>query len=189
MPRSVIEALNHESGDARGHRGAFSITMTLEPSNSCTKAVRTPTCCPINNGEPACLTTAFLTTSSASVIGFKPIAKQSSLSSGTWINVLLRSIANSRPSTLMQPRRGAKRRESKLPAAKRLGARQDGRSSKREGILEVIKGAAAGLSRREILDKMGLKGNKSGEMSVSNALTALTKAMHVRREGGKYHSA
>ena len=72
---------------------------------------------------------------------------------------------------------------------KAKGARQAGRSSKREGILEVIKGAAAGLSRREILDKMGLKGNKSGEMSVSNALTALTKAMHVRREGGKYHSA
>ena len=72
---------------------------------------------------------------------------------------------------------------------KATGARQAGRSSKREGILEVIKGAAAGLSRREILDKMGLKGNKSGEMSVSNALTALTKAMHVRREGGKYHSA
>ena len=59
---------------------------------------------------------------SGSVIGFKPIAKQSSLSSGSWINVLLRSIANSRPSTLMQPRRGAKRRESKLPAAKRRGA-------------------------------------------------------------------
>jgi hypothetical protein len=36
---------------------------------------------------------------------------------------------------------------------------------------------------------MGIKGDKSAEMSVSNALTAMTKAMHVRREGGKYHAA
>jgi hypothetical protein len=34
----------------------------------------------------------------------------------------------------------------------------------------------AGLSRGEIRERMGLKGNKSGEMSVSDALTALTKA-------------
>ena len=34
---------------------------------------------------------------------------------------------------------------------------------------------------------MGLKGNKSGEMSVSNALTALTKTNQVTRQtGGKY---
>ena len=43
-----------------------------------------------------------------------------------------------------------------------------------------------GLSRGEILERMGLKGDKSGEMSVSNALTALTKRNQVRREGGKY---
>jgi hypothetical protein len=48
---------------------------------------------------------------------------------------------------------------------------------------------AAGLSRGEILEKMGLKGDKSGEMSVSNALTALTKRNEVRRAGGKYHAA
>ena len=46
-----------------------------------------------------------------------------------------------------------------------------------------------GLSRGEILERMGLKGNKSGEMSVSNALTALTKGNQVRRDGGKYHAA
>jgi hypothetical protein len=43
-----------------------------------------------------------------------------------------------------------------------------------------------GLSRGEILERMGLKGDKSGEMSVSNALTALTKRNEVRREGGRY---
>jgi hypothetical protein len=32
---------------------------------------------------------------------------------------------------------------------------------------------------------MGLKGNKAGEMSVSNALTALTKSQQVERRGGE----
>jgi hypothetical protein len=36
---------------------------------------------------------------------------------------------------------------------------------------------------------MGLKGNKSGEMSVSNALTALTKKNQIRRDGRAYHGA
>jgi hypothetical protein len=62
------------------------------------------------------------------------------------------------------------------------------RGSKRDQLLQVIKDGN-GLTRGEILEKMGLKGNKSGEMSVSNALTALTKANQVRREGGKYLQA
>jgi hypothetical protein len=33
---------------------------------------------------------------------------------------------------------------------------------------------------------MGLKGNKSAEKSVSNALTALTKSNQVFRRDGKY---
>jgi hypothetical protein len=45
-----------------------------------------------------------------------------------------------------------------------------------------------GLSRGEILEHMGLKGDKSGEMSVSNALTALAKSNQVHREGGKYRA-
>lgn len=63
------------------------------------------------------------------------------------------------------------------------------RGSKREGILEAIKGAASGLSRGELLQALGLKGDKSGEMSVSNALTALTKSNQVARREGKYHAA
>src|SRR5262245_34523949 len=55
------------------------------------------------------------------------------------------------------------------------GPRQGRRGSKREGILAAIKNAASGLSRGELLQALGLKGDKSGEMSVSNALTALTK--------------
>jgi len=62
------------------------------------------------------------------------------------------------------------------------------RSSRREELLKVIK-AGHGLTRGEILDKMGLKGNKAGEMSVSNALTALTKSKQVARKDRKYMAA
>ena len=63
------------------------------------------------------------------------------------------------------------------------------RGSRRESILAVIRENPSGLSRGELLEKMGLKGDKAGEMSVSNALTALSKSNQVRREGGKYHVA
>jgi hypothetical protein len=59
------------------------------------------------------------------------------------------------------------------------------RGSRREDLLNLIR-EGNGLSRGQILERMGLKGDKSGEMSVSNALTALTKRNQVRREGGKY---
>ena len=62
------------------------------------------------------------------------------------------------------------------------------KGSKREELLGVIR-AGDGLTRGEILEKMGLKGNKSGEMSVSNALTALTKGNQVLRRDGKYITA
>ena len=78
--------------------------------------------------------------------------------------------------------------EGKATPSRRGGSRQMRRGSKREEILQVIR-AGNGLSRGEILERMGLKGNKSGEMSVSNALTALTKANEVTRQGGKYVAA
>jgi hypothetical protein len=62
------------------------------------------------------------------------------------------------------------------------------RGSRREALLELIR-QGDGLSRGELLERMGLKGDKSGEMSVSNALTALTKSNQVHREGGKYRVA
>src|SRR3954452_12405309 len=66
--------------------------------------------------------------------------------------------------------------------------RQAHRGSRRKGLLELIR-QSNGLSRGDILERMGLKGNKAGEMSVSNALTALSKSNQVRREGGKYYPA
>ena len=63
--------------------------------------------------------------------------------------------------------------------------RSGDRGSRREELLRIIN-ESHGLSRGEILDKMGLKGNKTGEMSVSNALTALTKSKQVIRRDRKY---
>ena len=63
------------------------------------------------------------------------------------------------------------------------------RGSQRDALMQTIRQNPDGLTRGEILEKMGLKGDKSGEMSVSNALTALSKTNQVRRDGGKYHAA
>jgi hypothetical protein len=58
--------------------------------------------------------------------------------------------------------------------------------SRREALLQVIREQPNGLSRGEIFVRMGLKGNKPAEKSVSNALTALTKGNQVFRRDGKY---
>ena len=71
------------------------------------------------------------------------------------------------------------------------GTRRPGggrRGSRREELLKLIAGSK-GLSRGEILEKIGLKGNKAGEMSVSNALTALIKSNQIARRDRKYVAA
>ena len=80
-------------------------------------------------------------------------------------------------------------KSGKAPAtAARRRAPQARRGSRRDQLLQVITDGN-GLTRGEILEKMGLKGDKTGEMSVSNALTALTKANQVARRDGKYVAA
>src|SRR5215213_5660231 len=75
------------------------------------------------------------------------------------------------------------------PQARRMPAQgRTRRGSRREELLNPVRDGN-GLSRGDILERMGLKGDKSGEMSVSNALTALGKSNQVRREGGKYYPA
>ena len=72
----------------------------------------------------------------------------------------------------------------KPSAGRRMQTQRRGqRGSRREELLNLIR-EGNGLSRGEILERMGLKGDKAGEMSVSNALTALIKRNQVRREGG-----
>jgi hypothetical protein len=60
------------------------------------------------------------------------------------------------------------------------------RGSRQDGIVAVLKGNATGLSRGDILDKLGLKGNKTGEQSISNALNNMKKAGKVTAQDGKY---
>jgi hypothetical protein len=60
------------------------------------------------------------------------------------------------------------------------------RTSRREELLQVIGGEPNGLSRGQIFERMAIKGDKTAEKSVSNALTALTKNNRVSRREGKY---
>ncbi len=85
----------------------------------------------------------------------------------------------------------AKTGKAARPARQARGPRapQARRGSRREALMEVIRANSGGLSRGEILEQMGLKGDKSGEMSVSNALTALTKSNEVSRRDGKYFAS
>jgi hypothetical protein len=73
--------------------------------------------------------------------------------------------------------KAAPRGTSRAPK-RNTGAR---RGSRREELLNVIR-EHHGLTRGQILEKLGLKGDKSGEMSISNALTALTKSNQLRRD-------
>jgi len=80
----------------------------------------------------------------------------------------------------------AKTGKATTPARQTRAPRQQARrGSRREALLRMIS-ENPGLARGDILERMGLKGNKAGEMSVSNALTALTKANQVARREGKY---
>ncbi|MGD9613861.1 MAG: hypothetical protein AB7H90_01540 [Alphaproteobacteria bacterium] len=60
------------------------------------------------------------------------------------------------------------------------------RGSVREVILQTVAATEGGASRGELLEALGMKGDKSGEMSISNALTALTKSGQLVRDGRVY---
>jgi hypothetical protein len=76
-------------------------------------------------------------------------------------------------------------RKPRRATGKRRGVRARS-GSRRESIIAALQGTADGLSRGELLEKMELKGDKAGEMSVSNALTALTKSKQLVRKDKKY---
>lgn len=60
------------------------------------------------------------------------------------------------------------------------------RSGIRQDVLNAIKSHPEGIGRADLLEAMGVKGEKSGEMSVSNALSALKKNMSIDNVEGKY---
>ena len=63
------------------------------------------------------------------------------------------------------------------------------RSGVRKQVLQVIKDNKGGIGRADILVALDLKGDKSGEQSVSNALSALKKMNAVTAKDGKYKPA
>src|SRR5262249_15119497 len=77
------------------------------------------------------------------------------------------------------PTRAGAARSSTAPKQARRGSR-------REEIVQAVRSHGA-MSRGELLGKLGGKGDKTVEMAVSNALTALTKSGQLTRAEGKYH--
>ena len=71
-----------------------------------------------------------------------------------------------------------------VTATKRTGGGK--RGSRQEGILQLLKDAPDGLGRADILEKLGLKGNKTGEQSISNALNNMKKARKIGAKDGRY---
>ncbi len=79
---------------------------------------------------------------------------------------------------------------SAYEAAKKVKAPRAGqrarRGSRQESLLELIGKHKGGINRGGILEELGLRGNKSGEQSVSNALSALKKKGAIESRDGKY---
>jgi DNA-binding transcriptional ArsR family regulator len=74
--------------------------------------------------------------------------------------------------------RGGRRASAKV-------GRRAPRGEKRRAVLELIQ-KSKGLTRGEILSTLNVKGDKSAEQSVSNALTALKKQNLVASRDRKY---
>jgi hypothetical protein len=64
-----------------------------------------------------------------------------------------------------------------------------GRGQRRQQVLDAIKSAPDGATRGEIIEKLGVKGDKALEQSISNALAALFKSKALKRENGRYRAA
>ncbi len=59
--------------------------------------------------------------------------------------------------------------------------------SRRESILRALRSTPSGMTRGELLTAEGVKGDRSGEGSVSNALSQLQKAGRVvRQDSGRW---
>lgn len=59
------------------------------------------------------------------------------------------------------------------------------RGAKREELLSLIEDSP-NLTRGEIIEKLGIKGDKAQEQSISNALATLKKAGVIAANDGKY---
>lgn len=62
------------------------------------------------------------------------------------------------------------------------------RGARQKAVLEHIQKAPNGLTRGELIEAMGVKGDKSGEQSISNALNNMKKARRISSKEGRYVS-
>src|SRR5438105_3155373 len=58
-----------------------------------------------------------------------------------------------------------------------------------EAVLHLLRQHPAGLTPRQIREKLGLQSNDLGEQSIANALIALTKSNKVSPKDRKYMAA
>lgn len=79
-----------------------------------------------------------------------------------------------------------KTRKTQKGAAYHEPGQRAPRGSRQQELLELIGQNPDGLTRGEILDELGVKGNKKAEASVSNALNAMKKKGQLRSEGKAY---
>lgn len=63
------------------------------------------------------------------------------------------------------------------------------RSGVRDDVLKHVKSHPQGIARAALLEEMGVKGDRSGEQSVSNALAALKKSGAITAQDGVYKAA
>lgn len=62
------------------------------------------------------------------------------------------------------------------------------RAGVRQQVLKSVQDSPRGLSRADVLEKLGAKGDKSAEQSVSNALAALKKNKSISATNGIYRA-
>lgn len=61
------------------------------------------------------------------------------------------------------------------------------RGPQRQKVVDVISASQGGLTRGEIIDALGVKGDYAGEQSVSNSLAALKRSSKLlQNDDGKY---
>lgn len=61
-------------------------------------------------------------------------------------------------------------------------------TGKRSQLFQLIKDSG-GITRADILDRMGAKGDKAGEQSISNALAALKNQKKITVQDGTYRAS
>jgi hypothetical protein len=84
---------------------------------------------------------------------------------------------------------GPSGRRSTRGGSSAMSSGRAGRGQRRQQVLDAIKSSPDGATRGEVIEKLNVKGNKSLEQSISNALAALFKSKAVKRDDGRYRAA